>query len=102
MPSLTIVVGPDEQGSGVSYSATIKKHGETESFDSGGWGGGGPRRHADPDAWLALAKVHLKLPAPVKRARLKWADATVKPFGYSQGAGHAPSGITITWSWRES
>jgi len=101
-PSARVVVGPDEQGPGVSYVATMRKGGEDRHLDSGGWGGKGPRSHADPDAWLALARKHLKLPKQVKAAGLGWGDARVEPFGWSEGRGHAPSGITITWSWRDT
>jgi len=97
-----INVGPDEQ-SGVAYSAMIRREGEGDSFDSfssGGWRGNGPRQ-ASPDAWLALVKRHLKLPAPVKKAGLSWTDAEVRPRGWSKGSGHAPQGVTITWSWLE-
>lgn len=101
MPSVKINIGPDEQSSGVAYYATMRHHGEWDTLDSGGWNGRGPRRASDPDSWKALAMRHLKLPKPVKAAGLSWNDADVRPLGWSRGAGHAPQGITIMWSWRE-
>ncbi len=92
---LEIVIGPDPYGpGGVAWSmASCDRDGNWNRRDSGGWGGTGPRRN-DPGAWLAAAKRHLVLPDGVRR----WADADVTPYGWSQGAGHAPGGVRITWS----
>ena len=98
MTSIKITVGPDTQCPGVGYNINLNHHDECDSFDSGGWNGTGPRRETT-DAWFALWKRRNRLPYPVREAGLAWADAEVQPFGWSQGAGHAPQGITITWSW---
>lgn len=100
MPYVKIEIGPDDQEPGIAYGVTgTDNQGEWDSFDSGGWNGSGPRRSSDPDAWFALAKRRLRLPRPVRAAGLTWEDADVRPYGWSQGRGHAPQGITITWSW---
>jgi hypothetical protein len=93
-----ITIGPDPvYHSGTCWHLSAQSlDGDWESHDSGGWGGSGPRRSEDPDAWFALAKRRLGLP-PFDGVR-RWTDADVRPDGYSQGLGHAPQGVRIEWS----
>ena len=30
--------------------------------------------------------------------RLRFSDATVEPYGWSQGLGHAPQGVRVVWA----
>lgn len=100
MTQVTLTIGPDDQCSGIAWISTILYDGTfPDHLDNGGWKGKGPRRSSSTDAWEALAKRKIGLPGPVKKAGLKWSDAVVVPKGYSQGCGHAPQGIKITWSW---
>jgi len=94
-----ITISPDPQEPGVAYYLETDQGDGWEEDDSGGWGGSGPRRETT-DAWFRLAQRRLGLPPWVKRAGLRWDDADVRPYGWSQGSGHAPQGLTITWTWR--
>ena len=88
---ISITLGPDDVNGGICYQVAYRgADGDLSEGSSGGWGGNGPR---NPDAWLALAKRRIGLPEGVTR----WEGATVEPDGYSQGKGHAPQGICITW-----
>lgn len=89
-----LVIGPDPIYGGTCWHLSAQSlDGEWQSHDSGGWGGSGPQRSEDPSAWFSLARRRLHLPFGARR----WDDATIRPDGYSQGAGHAPEGIRIEW-----
>lgn len=100
-----ITVGPDEYGDGRGGPAwcgsITDPDGNADCID--GARGHGPRttpgRYPTPDQWLRLLRRHVKLPRDVKRAGLKWADADVRPYGWSPGPGCAPHGVRVTW-WR--
>jgi hypothetical protein len=65
--------------------------------DSGGWK---PRRIPQSvDGWLRLAKRSRKvtLPVVVRRARLSWGDADVRPDGWTPAAELAPNGVRFVW-----
>lgn len=90
---ITLLIGPDETAPGITYTITD----DDGSLDSDGWGGSGPRTPTT-DAWFALARRRIRLPKPVKAAGLIWNSASVEPFGWSQGPGHAPQGIRVVWA----
>jgi hypothetical protein len=95
--TVTLTIGPDDNGTNsVDWGLTIvDSEGNRDHDSSDGRNGSGPRSR-ETNAWLAYARRHV--PAPVINGqKLRWIDATVRPFGWSQGAGHAPNGITITW-----
>jgi hypothetical protein len=89
---LRIVVGPDNVMSGSCFNVMLKdSEGDWDALATGGTARG-PRDDENPDAWLAWAKRQV---AGEIRKRIAWSKATVKPFGWSLGAGHAPQGIEI-------
>lgn len=91
-----IIIGPDEQEGGVAYYMNLKDNFSNyhSQEGSGGWDYLGPRK-STTERWFSYAKRHLHLPKKIKQTKLKWSDADVKPYGYSQGAGHTPQGIRI-------
>lgn len=96
---LTIILGPDGLGEPRSI-VCVSAFTPEDILLSDGWWGTGPRKKTDPDAWLAL----LKRRYPLRRLRrltarpsLRWQDAKVTPDGYSEGPGHAPQGIRVTF-----
>lgn len=105
-----LVIGPSEVDQGTDWNLEVDTgDGEWESHSSGGSNRGpqgqGHRGTTDPDVWLAYAKRKMKAPRLAlgwsgngrRYVRLRWTDATIKPFGYSQGSGHAPNGIRLEW-----
>jgi hypothetical protein len=69
----------------------------TEDGDSGGWK---PRRvPSTVNGWLRLAKRSRKvtLPVAVRRARLSWDSADVRPDGWTPAAELAPNGVRFVW-----
>lgn len=83
---VTITIGPDTQSGegGVCWHVATAE----DSIDSGG-AARGPRDSESPDAWLAYARRQLA------GMGIRWASADVRPYGWSQGAGHAPQGIVV-------
>jgi hypothetical protein len=63
-----------------------------------GWTCPAGRQPVSTDGWLARARRRLGLPAIVRFAGQRWTDAIVHPLGYSEGAGHSPDGIVLTWT----
>lgn len=89
---LKIVAGPDDVCGGSCWHIMMQDpDGYWDSVATGGTARG-PRDNDDPRAWLAWAQRQV---AGEMRKRIAWSQAEVKPFGWSQGAGHAPQGIEI-------
>ena len=89
---LKIVAGPDDVCGGSCWLIMMcDSEGYWDSVASGGTARG-PKDSDNPDAWLSWVQRQV---AGETRKRIKWSQAEVTPFGWSQGAGHAPQGITV-------
>jgi len=94
--SYQITITPDANVGGVA----VLEECDGEYVNSTGWAGNGPRTiRPSPADWLRLLRRHIKLPKPVRTTGLRWDNATVRPTGWSMGAGHAPHGIVVRWEW---
>lgn len=97
MTTLTATVSLSEQP-GVTYYVEMSRDGaEADYYDGSGWDD--VPAGETVDAWMDYAKRRMELPTAVARAGLDWSDADVNAVGWSQGPGHAPSGIRLVWSW---
>lgn len=100
-----ITVGPDDQhggGNAIAWYITVTDPDGCRYADSsGGWTCPASLHPVRTWAWVARLRRHVRLPREVRKAGLGWADATVYPFGWSEGAGHAPQGVVVAWHFRE-
>jgi hypothetical protein len=96
--TVTIIAGPDDHTRNAVSLSIVDSDGDLWGNDS--WTSPKARHPTTTRGWLTRIRRHIHLPQPVKdaRPRLSWEDATVKPYGWSEGAGHAPNGVTITWT----
>ena len=92
----TLTIGPDPYYPGTSWGFVFDTGRGPDQGATGG-AGGKPRDSLTVDGWLRWARGQRDLREALRRADLglDWGD--VRPFGWSEGAGHAPGGITLTW-----
>jgi hypothetical protein len=65
---------------------------DCEEMNTDGWFGPGPK-HKTERGWFDYTKKRVGLP----RKGLRWADADVRPLGWSDGY-RCPDGIEIRWT----
>ena len=94
-----ITIGPsDHEEHAVDYAtATPDSEGYLSTDDSGGYPLARGRHPVATDGWVRAARKHVGLPVAVILDGQGWADAEVRPFGWSEGAGHAPGGVELVW-----
>lgn len=96
--TLKLTFGIDDNVGGTCARVEL----DGQFYDTDGWDGDGPS-YDTTSAWFELLQKQVgALPRIVRDNNLDWIDADVAPFGYSMGAGHAPEGIVVTWSWRSA
>lgn len=94
-----ITVGPSEQVANAIDYGIVAEDPDTgmDMIEGSGWSCPESRYPTSPRAWVRRLRQHVTLPMMAREAGRRWADATVTPYGWSQGAGHAPQGIRIVW-----
>lgn len=89
--TFVITAGPSDVGSGADWYVSEQTDDGRDSVASGGTPRG-PRDSDNPRAWMAWARRQV---GRVGKWTIHWADAEVRPAGFSTGAGHAPNGVEI-------
>lgn len=83
---VTLTWSPDN---GVEYWYQPPSGGDIESG-----GLDGQPEEFSPDGWMEYVRAEMPIPPG---PRDSWAGAVAVPFGWSDGAGHTPQGVEITW-----
>ena len=91
---IALTVGPDRESGmgGTSWSASTAD----DIIGSGGSSGRAKgERTRSTDDWTPAIRRAMR---DLGLTGLRLGDATIEPWGWSQGSGHAPQGVRVVWS----